>query len=494
LKLRFKILLVLIFLLVLGVFLLLPHGGYRREVEAYKQQLIAHGEKLTIAELAPPPYTGASNGATAFLQLMANYSAPTDDPPMMKMVVPGLAAIGSTNTNSVMTNRYAQNLQTMSQLRGLLSNSVLEFNPNYSMGYDTPLHHLASLKQAELLSADTTMQAIYVKNFPETRADLLAAVDLLGFDANEAVLISDLVRVAMAQVTMAATWEALQSCTWTDSQLAQLQAGWMKIDLFRNVEPSLQMETAWGIAELAEWRLTNYDDLPMEFSAWSTGSSSSSDDSGSLKEKLGELYNRYPRFWRWKTKWSYDEELCFLQMMEAAVKSARLANKTGAFAEALTKFNLGETNLIRLHPEATNEFLFWGPDGGIYSRYLEKQARCETARRICVTAIALKRYQLQHGAYPEKLDELVPDLLPSAPIDFMDGKPLRYQLRPDGDFRLYSVGVDGIDDGGDPRPPPSSTSLTWYLGRDIVWPRVATPATLEEYHQRFGSVRNAPGN
>lgn len=499
-KLRFKILLVLVFLFILGAIVLLPHGGYRREVEAYKQQLIARGEKLTIAELAPPQYTGASNGASAFLHLMANYSSPTDYPPMMKMVVPGLAEIGSTNPNPLLTNRYEQNLQTMSRLRGVLSNSVLEFNPNYSMGYDMPLRHLAKLKEAGLLSADTTVQAIYSRDYAEARSDLLAAVDLVGFDTNEALMLPEMVRVAMAQLTVAATWEALQSCEWTDSQLDQLQTAWMKIDLFRNVEPSLRMETAENIAELAKIRLANYDDAPEQFppdTPWSTGSGGtgsggSADDSGGLKEKLHELYNRYPRFWRWKTKWSYDEELCYLQMMEAALESARLANKTGACAQAITKFNLEADNIIRLHPESTNEFLLFD-DGLIYANYIEREAQRETARRICVTAIALKRYHLQHGAYPEKLDGLVPAFLPSVPIDFMDGKPLRYRLRPDDDYILYSVGVDGIDDGGDPRPPPSAVfRLPWDRGRDIVWPRVATPAALGEYQNKFGSATNAP--
>lgn len=266
-KLRLKILLVLVFLCFIGAIALLPHGGYRREVEAYKQQLLAHGEKLTIEELAPPPYTGESNGAIAFMQLMANYTAPTDYPPMMKIVVPGLAQIGSTNFDPMLTNRYDQNLQTMEQLRGILRNSVLEFNPNYLMGLDMPLPHLAKLKRAEQLCADTEMQALYVKNFPEARADLNTALDLLRLETNEPIIISDLVRSAMALITINATWETLQVCEWTDQQLAQVQDDLMKIDLFRNVEPCLHMETAEWIAELAEIRLTNYDDLVKNFAA-----------------------------------------------------------------------------------------------------------------------------------------------------------------------------------------------------------------------------------
>ena len=75
-------------------------------------------------------------------------------------------------------------------------------------------------------------------------------------------------------------------------------------------------------------------------------------------------------------------------------------------------------------------------------------AEAEARRRILIAAIALKRYRGRHGGYPKALQELVPELLQSPPIDFMDGKPLRYQLTDDGHFVLYSVGLDCVDDGG----------------------------------------------
>ena len=58
----------------------------------------------------------------------------------------------------------------------------------------------------------------------------------------------------------------------------------------------------------------------------------------------------------------------------------------------------------------------------------------------------------------------------------MDGKALRYRLRPaDADFLLYSVGEDGKDDGGDPaqREDKKSYRQIWD-GRDAVWPSAAT--------------------
>src|SRR5438876_1076887 len=69
--------------------------------------------------------------------------------------------------------------------------------------------------------------------------------------------------------------------------------------------------------------------------------------------------------------------------------------------------------------------------------------------RLAVVSIAIKRYQLRHGKLPAGLDGLVPEFLAEVPRDRMDGKPLRYRVNAQAGFMLYSVGSDGIDNGGD---------------------------------------------
>ena len=76
---------------------------------------------------------------------------------------------------------------------------------------------------------------------------------------------------------------------------------------------------------------------------------------------------------------------------------------------------------------------------------------------MTLAVIALKRFQLRHGQLPPDLEALVPELLPALPYDYMSAKPLRYLLKPDGSYVLYSVGLDGIDDGGDPSPAPGGS-------------------------------------
>jgi hypothetical protein len=100
-----------------------------------------------------------------------------------------------------------------------------------------------------------------------------------------------------------------------------------------------------------------------------------------------------------------------------------------------------------------------------------------TIHEMVKTVIALNRYKLQHGQWPESLEALSPEFMPAAPRDFMDGQILRYRLQADGSFTLYSVGQDGKDDGGDPTPTsPNENAQTHspWDGRDWVWPRTVT--------------------
>jgi len=67
--------------------------------------------------------------------------------------------------------------------------------------------------------------------------------------------------------------------------------------------------------------------------------------------------------------------------------------------------------------------------------------------------IALELYRRRHGDWPAALADLSPMFLPSVPVDRLTGKPLRYVLTEGGPV-VYSLGVDGDDDGG--RPPVES--------------------------------------
>lgn len=75
-------------------------------------------------------------------------------------------------------------------------------------------------------------------------------------------------------------------------------------------------------------------------------------------------------------------------------------------------------------------------------------------RNLCL-AFALTAFHNDHGRYPDQLDPLAPNYIQEVPKDLFSGKGLIYHPSENG-YLLYSVGVNGLDDGGhrsDDTPP-----------------------------------------
>lgn len=85
-----------------------------------------------------------------------------------------------------------------------------------------------------------------------------------------------------------------------------------------------------------------------------------------------------------------------------------------------------------------------------YVRKIDRHNRSCRALLACDLAICV--FESEQGRLPESLAELVPTILAGAPIDPCDphGAALRYRRDDEyeGGYLLYSVGLNGVDDGG----------------------------------------------
>jgi hypothetical protein len=105
-----------------------------------------------------------------------------------------------------------------------------------------------------------------------------------------------------------------------------------------------------------------------------------------------------------------------------------------------------------------------------FSRAWFEAMRLLTLNEMAVAAVAIRRYELENGKRPSSLADLSHQVSEAIPRDFMDGECLRYRLRPDGTYNLYSVGANVRDDGGTSvastvsKAPPSP-----WTGKDWVW-------------------------
>jgi len=99
---------------------------------------------------------------------------------------------------------------------------------------------------------------------------------------------------------------------------------------------------------------------------------------------------------------------------------------------------------------------YWALDG----QYRRHESMVNQIRIFC----ALKKYFLEHNRWPEQLSELAITGVPDILTDPLCGKPFVYELTEQG-FRLYSLGANGEDDGGEHLPKENKDDI-------LLWPRI----------------------
>jgi hypothetical protein len=106
----------------------------------------------------------------------------------------------------------------------------------------------------------------------------------------------------------------------------------------------------------------------------------------------------------------------------------------------------------------------------VVSRYI-------TDRRLMVLELLLQNYHDDKGIYPESLDEVVaPSYREIASDPFSkNGAPFIYRIE-DGNFLLYSLGDNGVDDGGEYKP-----DRVNFYGKDQSLARHLLPAEKEDF-------------
>lgn len=281
----------------------------------------------------------------------------------------------------------------------------------------------------------------------------------------------------------------MQSTNVNDAELAMVQRSWEQSENIHSLENALLMERATSESTIKKMRESReeFNHIADDFVGVGTGGTgiSSFDD---VWKKTKQTYESF----MWHVSWSYSDELKMLQNDQFMLETIRTIETNGSFNPACSNMmnQLGVTNqgsafmgVLMLDPDL--RWLF-SEDISVDANVFPGTMTVEVARRVVVTAIALKRYWLKHGDYPENLGVMVPEFMAAVPLDPVDGKLLRYHRDADGTFALYSVGPNGKDDGGDPSATTGGPGNNFYWlyrdARDWVWPQPATKAEIEYFY------------
>jgi len=463
----------------------------KRALEAWKQEMRAKGEKFTLEELGLAKPTQQGEGAKALLQAMNQLGALSTNCVLasggistMKLVAPGKAKVllkqsalpeppvrkkdGTPHGWTDLANQIAQAKEPLEQVQSALQQFSLDVGLDYSKGVGLLLPHLGPIRNTARWFSAAALNDLHQGKL-EGALDEIRVVGLLddNFAGDDQTLIHQLVRMAIRSINEGVIWEALQADGWRDDQLRQLQKIWQRDDLMTDVIRSFEVDHVC----MGSWVFDKVRREPKLYQ--SLGSSGFEGD-------MAFSFRGAIFIWRWA--WSYRDELYYLQHMQRLLEVVRAIPKHKSWTEASSVLTPIVDEISNAKGFYSRRFILSKLLLPALNRAILSAMRSETQRELTVTAIALKRYQLRTGKLPPTLEALIPEFLPVLPIDYMDGKPLRYRPNADGTFALYSVGEDGRDDGGDSNPVKAgkqalSFSESWENARDVVWPM---PATSEE--------------
>jgi hypothetical protein len=265
--------------------------------------------------------------------------------------------------------------------------------------------------------------------------DVKLMMRLTDASRTEPFLICQLVRIGILNLTLQPIWEGLAEHKWSDAQLSDLDSELAKLDFLAAYKLSIRGERALKVGEVDY--LQRAHNKVHEFSAISGERDNSQINFSTVALVFGPSgwYDQNKiRFCRFFTRWYLpivDDERKLV--FPNAVKSA-----DAAF----------EPEVNHRTPENVLE-TWWLPD---LSNAVKKFAHAQSSTELARVAIALERYRLAHGNFPDSLDTLVPQFIEKIPHDVIGGQPLHYRRTDDGQFVLYfvlySVGWNATDDGG----------------------------------------------
>lgn len=404
----------------------------------------AKGEPVTPDELnafyAVPP---ADRDVTP---LILNALRPLDNP-ALGQATQGLSLLGQTGHPipppgqpweerapvELLLNQYSPALQALHDAAN--KRGVVRFPMDFNQGFNTLLPDTQNVRSgARLLTLEAHVRAH--QGDAHGAADSIRALLALGnVLENEPMLISQLVRIAVRSMGYELIRELLPHVEFSDDDLRELQLAVRAADYRASLHRAMIGERVLGKHSFRNPGGTGI--TPRQLTMLRL-ISSENDDLSLYLESMNSLVDA--------VRVSWIETRAVGHALNKMLKERRQS----------TAWCLQHTMTVTNLPEAISASL----SGGIG----------EARKHLTDIALAIERFRRKHGRPPKNLEELVPNFLPMVPLDPFADQPLRFKSSGDG-LLIYSVGSDGIDNGG--------TEDSGKAEPDIVI-RVGTPSAAKQ--------------
>lgn len=485
-----SLMLLAVSLSVLGV---AEHHRRKWRLEAYKAELVKQGVEFDLAKLIPPMPPEEDNGAfllaAGAVQLKNPYKFNSVWP--MKFLEAARARVewrqpqpdggGGTVTWAELSSVLESNKVALQQMREAVRKPRMNFGLNYSLGFSVATPHRVSLWRAESGLAASAVLRLHQDDVKGALADIEDMLVLANLREEERLMFAQFMALNSRYMIWAVSWEFLQKENLSDKDLKRLQTAWTSTGTAESITRTIEFERAFVLRSLNQARLDSESrrEFFYVFDGWTIrkGDAAPARKGSSIKSWIKHIWDstrhgtRYVvqeidmTYWKYFT--SYTDEEVYLQQITNVLEALKDFQE-GKFAsdflrsyrehrkESLTTFERKGRLMLSQHGSGRDI-----PQRSFYA---------ESMRRLMLTAIALKRYQLKQGDWPETLADLVPEYLTAVPLDPADGKMLRYTRKVEGEFLLYALGINLVDDGGDSSAEDNITYDNLFENKDWVWP------------------------
>lgn len=301
------------------------------------------------------------------------------------------------------------------------------FPVKWELGYMAQLPHLSLIQKAARVHSLRMSAHLARNDVAAAYAELHGLLRLYRALEKEPTLISGLVRSSVMQLAVSGVWEGVVSGRWDATSLEKIQGDLAGFDLLSDALFAFCAERAWMNDAMNDVRSGK---IPFGGAEMGLGTEPT-------QQMLLRLIPKIP-------SWTSLNQIAMNRFYDQF--PARIDVSAARF------YDTGETDaeLQAINGSVLKQHIYV-----LYRTMIpaittveKKFLHTHTALQLSALACALERCRIAEGAYPETLASLVPRYVSTLPHDVMTGEPLHYRRTDDGRFLLYSVAMNGIDDGG----------------------------------------------
>jgi hypothetical protein len=318
------------------------------------------------------------------------------------------------------------------QIRSALKRPYARREGDYEHTWEVPIPNFITIRTVAQTLSQRAQCQLLLGNPERALRDLTLLYDLSRLGGGKPMtLVAAMINVALSGLYTSVIAEGLRLHAWREPQLVALQEQLQQIELLGPLVEAMDTER---VSACHMFETTKPDDLESIFAIGR--------DNPSIWYKIQD-----PFYWALHCMprgWFYQNMAALAQREQSLIETIDPSRglidprKVDDFGNAAIAWVTKSSPYTLLARVAMPNYL----------KACQTVARNQTMANQALVACGLERYRFIHQEYPETLADLKPELLPKPRNEVFSGQPFKYHRVASDRFLLYSVGWNGVDDGG----------------------------------------------